>query len=450
MANPIWSSAEERVIALAITPICPTIYSLAWERIHPAAIKVLTAWGFTPSRDSAITIREIVAEEAARDLLAMTLQSHLPPHLRQEMSMQDILGSLASAAIDIAPSASLPSELAPPPPVHLGDLTEQTLGPEFTRWRPRDTYMEPRNVRDQELAWAHGWRTKIISLLQPDILNLPLLHQAAQREQSEQELHDVFGNSRWATLRQHFMNLRNMRGLIPELPISQDQCHNTLAAAEQANLAPSKIKSWANTMLVGGCLAPKTGCNPQQISFYHIPRSQACLAAWAPDVEVVKALEKVCASAESWVHVYGAGHFRFLLGASARFDDGQHTRADTLTQSPTSVEYRGWQSKTMDITRDKAKVLPLIAPLRAFSEHLWWTPYLQAHSRLGELLPQRDFPLPKPALDFQSFQDGPCKRNQALTWLRMLLQMGGTTPQMAAKVTLPSLRVFAPDLAYSL
>eukprot|EP00971_Amphidinium_carterae_P302693 6014580-Amphidinium_carterae.1 len=158
----------------------------------------------------------------------------------------------------------------------------------------------------------------------------------------------------------------------------------------------------------------------------------------------------ICATSDSWVHAYGAGHFRFLLGASARFDDGQHTRADTLTHSQQSLEYMGWQSKTMDITRDRAKVLPLIAPLRSFSEHLWWTSYLHGHTRLGQLLPKRDFLLPKPSPDFTSFQDGPCKRDQALTWLRMLLQMGGVAPHLAAKVTLPSLRVFAPDLAYTL
>eukprot|EP00971_Amphidinium_carterae_P349962 6491317-Amphidinium_carterae.1 len=456
MANPICSAAD-RVIALATAPVCPTIYRLAWERNHPAVIKVLTAWGFGPSRDSANTVREICSDEAAMDMLALTLQAQLPPHLRQESSMQAVLSALSTAAMDVAPSASLPSELMQSAPGQVPDTSELPLGPEFTRWRPRDTYTEPRNVRDQELAWAHSWRQKLLSLLQPHMGDLPLFHQAANRDKAEQELHDVFGSSRWATLRQHFLNLRNMLALSPELPISQDQCHSTLAAAEHARVAPSKIKSWANTMVwlsnTGGTDLSATALHRKRDAIRNRLAStiyQEPKRAWAPDVDVVKALEKVCASTTSWVHAYGAGHFRFLLGASARFDDGQHTRADTLVQSSTSLEFKGWQSKTMDITRDKAKVLPLIAPLRSFSEHLWWMPYTQAHNRLEELLPNRDFLLPKPAPDFLSFQDGPCKREQALTWLRMLLQMGGESPQRAAKVTLPSLRVFAPDLAYSL
>eukprot|EP00971_Amphidinium_carterae_P107226 2124182-Amphidinium_carterae.1 len=86
MANPI-CSAEDRVIALATTPVCPTVYTRAWEMNHPAILKVLTSWGFTASRDSANTIRTLCEDEAAKDMLAISLQAQLPPHLRQELSM---------------------------------------------------------------------------------------------------------------------------------------------------------------------------------------------------------------------------------------------------------------------------------------------------------------------------------------------------------------------------
>eukprot|EP00971_Amphidinium_carterae_P066420 1315219-Amphidinium_carterae.1 len=66
-------------------------------------------------------------------------------------------------------------------------------------------------------------------------------------------------------------------------------------------------------------------------------------------IAAVCALERACLDAPTWPSRLAAGHFRFLLGASARYDDGQHTRADTMSLQENTLEYQGWQTKTMRI-----------------------------------------------------------------------------------------------------
>eukprot|EP00971_Amphidinium_carterae_P147613 2925703-Amphidinium_carterae.2 len=99
--------------------------------------------------------------------------------------------------------------------------------------------------------------------------------------------------------------------------------------------------------------------------------------------------------------------------------------------------------------RAHGQVLPLICPLRSFGGEPWWPPFLKVLEQLNEPLPHRDFLLPAPGPDFQSFQNSPCTREQALPWLRQLLLIGGLSEADAKQVSLASLRVFAANLAYS-
>eukprot|EP00971_Amphidinium_carterae_P286481 5687795-Amphidinium_carterae.1 len=61
--------------------------------------------------------------------------------------MSMALSALADAAAFVAPSSSLPTELTRSAPPPLVAQTEPTMGPEFTRWKPRADCTEPRNVQ---------------------------------------------------------------------------------------------------------------------------------------------------------------------------------------------------------------------------------------------------------------------------------------------------------------
>eukprot|EP00971_Amphidinium_carterae_P095603 1891769-Amphidinium_carterae.1 len=154
-----------------------------------------------------------------------------------------------------------------------------------------------------------------------------------------------------------------------------------------------------NEMVVGVCRhsalgAPDTeeaGCHQKQVGFYSAStRTAEPTRANAPAVVVVQALETMSVRGSTWVHCYAAAHFRFLIGASGRYDDGQHTRPDTFHQTTECLEYRAWQAKTMSVIRERSKVLPLFCPKRAFSTESWWVPlHRQPPVSLGITTQQR-------------------------------------------------------------
>eukprot|EP00971_Amphidinium_carterae_P341191 6479873-Amphidinium_carterae.1 len=243
----------------------------------------------------------------------------------------------------------------------------------------------------------------------------------------------------------------------PDLfPLTQSKAHGILQHLEQRRVAPTKLGTWTTTLrwvqsLVGGdvsmpVLLKKKAAISDRLA---TTRLEAPRRACSMSIDAVRALETACVQSTTWVGRLGAGHFRFLLGASARFDDGQHTRGDSMLTTPSTIEFSAWQTKTMRIARARSQILPLICPLVSFSKHKWWTTYMLELGRLRELLPERDFLLPTPSLAFESFQAAPCGRTQALKWLRSLLQEGGLSSAEVGTITLPSLRVFAADLAYA-
>eukprot|EP00971_Amphidinium_carterae_P031921 629158-Amphidinium_carterae.1 len=271
-------------------------------------------------------------------------------------------------------------------------------------------------MREQELDWARQWRERLLALLQPYFEVLPAFTAAASRENPDQELHDLFGALRWSTLRQHHRNLQQMlRVKLDLLPLTQNKAHAVLQFLEDQQAAPSKLGTWTTTMrwlhsITGGDMSIATLLKKKAAISDRLADTRLATPkrAKSMSLETVKALEYVCTQSHNWVVRLGAGHFRFLLGSSARFDDGQHTRGDTQHVTPTTIEFAAWQTKTMRVARSRSQVLPLICPLLSIGEQPWWSSYINALGRLNELLPDRDYLLPTPSHAFDSFQAFPC------------------------------------------
>eukprot|EP00971_Amphidinium_carterae_P274187 5441578-Amphidinium_carterae.1 len=237
----------------------------------------------------------------------------------------------------------------------------------------------------------------------------------------------------------------------PDLfPLTQNKAHAALQHVEYSKLPPSKVTTWTTTLrwiqnIAGGeitmsLLLRKADAIRERMASTKapIPHRDRPLS-----IPAVCALETACIHAPTWVHRSAAGHFRSLLGASARYDDGQHARADTPNIQEASIEFQGWQTKSMRVARPGSQLIPLICPLRHFGADTWWPHYVSASQQLQRLLPERDFLLPSPAPDFGSFQATPCNREQALPWLRQLLVLGGVDATAAQDISLASLRVLA-------
>ncbi len=108
-----------------------------------------------------------------------------------------------------------------------------------------------------------------------------------------------------------------------------------------------------------------------------------------------------------------------------------------------------YQTKVSD-NLDNKRPMPLIAVKHSFTGKPWWEAmegFMKARqeSEAGKL---EDYCLPAPATKHQGFMATPCSSYTALRWFRRLLQQGGLTAEEAKQFSLPSLRVWMPDLAY--
>ena len=173
--------------------------------------------------------------------------------------------------------------------------------------------------------------------------------------------------------------------------------------------------------------------------------------ARAPSIEAVSSLERAACESPLIVVQYASGVFRYLIGASGRFDDGQHLEERLLEKVAGCIEGRAWQTKTVGQQQNAAKVLPLSCPLTSFSGLPWWEPFLSTHKKLGEgPLANRDFLLQVAEPSLAAFSPGPISRSQALSLLRRCYREGGLDRQEAKLLSLAGLRVFAPNQAFAL
>ena len=96
-----------------------------------------------------------------------------------------------------------------------------------------------------------------------------------------------------------------------------------------------------------------------------LTRQRTC--ARAPPLAAVRALEICSEKGPTWALAHCAGHFRWLLGCSGRWDDGQHTEEATLSDTSASLDARAWQTKTGGYVSSANRILPLSCPKRTFS-----------------------------------------------------------------------------------
>ena len=171
---------------------------------------------------------------------------------------------------------------------------------------------------------------------------------------------------------------------------------------------------------------------------------------YAPTVCAIAALEQASANLGSEALGYVADIFRFAAGGSARFDDVQHVEETELKDNGASVIALGWQTKTLQLTDARTMTLPICAPKRSFTGHRWWETFVVRYARLRGLpgFMDRDYLLPSLSRGRKAFLPVPMPRSQAQRLLSEFFIQGGVPQEVAAKLTLHCLRLFAPNLAF--
>ena len=131
-------------------------------------------------------------------------------------------------------------------------------------------------------------------------------------------------------------------------------------------------------------------------------------------------------------------------------DDTQHTGEATVTEDEQMYTALAWQTKVADGIQSATQVLPLTCPKLGFSSYAWWERQLALHYSMRALpmLKGRDYMLPALAKGRAGFLPRPMKKGQALRLLREALSVGGLVTKEVNAITLPSLRVFMPSLAF--
>jgi hypothetical protein len=170
-----------------------------------------------------------------------------------------------------------------------------------------------------------------------------------------------------------------------------------------------------------------------------------------PSLQDIRDLEVLTVEAATLPDRHAAGIFRLMSGNSGRFNDIQHVQPKTHKKTPTTKEFTAWQTKTTGINENQ-RPRPLVCVLHSFSGVQWWVVLdntLEALQKMEEFK-DMDYLLPAPTRDRTGFLPRPCSNNQALRWLRQLRAIHSTNEEDLKRLTLPSFRVWAADMAYQM
>ncbi len=333
-------------------------------------------------------------------------------------------------------------------------------GPDFTAWSPRGNLGEPPTTQRRiELNLKDKFTFVIVGILVPYAMSIPYMVKHIEKADRWTIWKRLVGKSRFSTLKNVARMLRKLISLMPQfIPPSEDSVRTLLCVMNNLKLTPNVIMSyWQIIVWIAkkfGTYDPSTA--PDLVNERdHIREAMVTVLlhsdkrALALTMAAAKALEDQACDAPLPTDRAAASTFRFTAGSSGRFNDIQHAPPCSFVGSANTMEMMAYQTKVSD-NLDKKRPMPLIAVKHSFTGKPWWEAMegmmkARQKSEAGML---EDYCLPAPASKHQGFMATPCTGYTALRWLRRLLQQGGIPVADAMKITLPSLRVFMPDLAY--
>ena len=152
----------------------------------------------------------------------------------------------------------------------------------------------------------------------------------------------------------------------------------------------------------------------------------------------------------------GSSHYRYLLGGSSRFSDGQHAASARIEDLPSTVEVPCWQTKVTgtDKTRRNKRMIAVKVSFTGHNQTQWWDVWLHFMKTVDKSTTTahtRDFLLPTPGHDYRTYYLRPCSNSKALAWMRRTLYdtsyLGDPNPD---RLYLSTPRVSGPDAAYQL
>jgi hypothetical protein len=175
--------------------------------------------------------------------------------------------------------------------------------------------------------------------------------------------------------------------------------------------------------------------------------------AAVPSLAVIQALER--GATDDTVGTppdrYLMSVVRFMVGASARFDDIQHSSPSAFKFTESTCEVLSWQTKTTSAAQIHQKPCPLISPLLSFTKLPWWETLKAGCAQIIALQPAdevADFMLPTISRDRTGIILRPISPSRSLSWLKHVLLQRGVEESEVLPLSWHSFRVFIPDRAF--
>ena len=315
-------------------------------------------------------------------------------------------------------------------------------------------------MRQLEDHLRTGWIQEFLKDIRPHAHHYP--NSLYQTQGDNRELIDIVAATNWNTIRTHVTSHRAILKALPGIhPFKDEGLRAMLNHTREHNLKPTVPKRWlqAASWICRTMGAPDYTKDPRIHTKLHTIREHltdhlatSTSKAHAPPLSVLEALEHAATTHDNTYERHAASCFRWILGASARYADAQHTNLSTYLHTPDTLELTAWKTKPRDIIASRATPTPLICPKESPNGVPWWDAFQNFITSTSHdpRLKDRDYLLPTPGPAFRSWLPLPCPNNKALRILRTLLHHEGLDPSITTKITLPSLRLFLPNLAYAM
>jgi len=341
----------------------------------------------------------------------------------------------------------------------------QTSPQKWRHWKPGKAKLcSTISQHSLETQLKQKWAQRIASWLMPHAGSFQHINALLEAKSSETEVLHLMGATRFRTLRQHCLNLEFILKLPVELPWSEDSIRQMLNLSKSLELTPSRVANLWNTIRwiskrFGGIDPHSVDRLTQKRDAVLEELTQAVTKpqrkARVPPVELVAAMELGAAGAvgperSSWSTRYILAIARFMVGASARFNDIQHCCPREVRVTSNSIEMVAWQSKTTSVAKPQSKPCVLICPQLSFSGAKWWLDLLKMlrsltdHPTLGDM----DYLLPTIGRDSSGIIQRPGSYERCLKWFRSSLITIGISGEKANSISWHSCRVFIPHWAF--
>ena len=262
---------------------------------------------------------------------------------------------------------------------------DNTIEHMLKRWRhynPKGKIkMSEITQRGLEKELKKKWLLRLITHFLPFAREIPHMAEVAEDCDPLNEYLDLFGKTRWRTAKIYTLNLEKIRRHYPNfIPWDTKSIRvwlNEIGDPDNEwQMTPSKLESLWGTLkplsAILGLLDPEdvdTLKKKLEATMDKLVKTvvKAKHRAMVMPLQLVETLERIAVGNANAVVRFHAGMARFAIGCSARMSDLQHTSPKTMRITSTTLEYEGWQTKTVNVHETNRKPIPLVAPKMTLS-----------------------------------------------------------------------------------